>query len=132
MLNAAPPTLSAARMQRPGASIAATFFNTTLPALPLIGSPAQLAWPGCLAQPPPRGGGLGDGGGEALGGGVDGLGDGEALGGGVDGLGLGDGLGDATAGGEGLGTAGLGDGTGLETGVDDTARREGGSALRRD
>jgi hypothetical protein len=68
-----------------------------------------LAWPGCFVQPPPWGAGLGDG-------------DGEALGGGVVGLGLGDGLGDETAGGEGLGPGvGLGDGTGF-----DDAAREGG------
>jgi hypothetical protein len=123
MLNATPLTPAASRRQRPGASTAATFLRATLPALPFMGLPAQLASPGCFFHPLTRGAGLGDG---------DGDGDGEAFGGDGDDPGLGDGLGDARAGGEGLGTAGFGDGTGLETGVDDAARREVGSALRGD
>jgi hypothetical protein len=140
MLNAAAFAFSAAAWQRAGASAAATFLRATLPALPAIGFPAQLAASACLTQP--WGAGLGDAGGVGLGdvGAVLGLGDGPGDGVGLapgavgDGLGLtpgavGDGLGAPALGGEGLGPgAGLGDGTGLTPGADVAARGSGGGA----
>jgi hypothetical protein len=115
MLNAAAFAFWAAAWQRAGASAAVTFLRATLPALPAIGFPAQLAKSACLTQP--WGAGLGDAGG------VLGLGDGTGLAPG----GTGDGLVGVEIGGEGLG-AGAGLGDGLTTGAVDAARGWRGDA----